>query len=77
MSKRLSRSEMKALLTGLGNKVTLQRNLKGYSVEQLALKCNMDTQHLLDIEAGKINIMLTTLNQIANELGIDDRELMP
>jgi len=65
------------VLNGVGNKITLHRSLKGYSIEYLAGKCDMEIEQLTEIEAGKIDVRILNLIKIASQLDIELGELLP
>ena len=72
-----SRQEREQILKELGRRITLHRNIKGYTLEELATLCGMEYNQLLEIESGKINILFKSLIRIAFHLEIEMKELMP
>ena len=72
-----SRQEREQILKELGRRITLHRNIKGFTLEELATRCAMEHKQLLEIESGKINILFKSLLRIAFHLEIEIKELLP
>lgn len=68
---------MSELTVSLGMKVREQRKLKNLSQERLALLCNIDRSYMGRIERGEVNITLEKLYEIAKNLNINPKELLP
>ncbi|MGP1413882.1 MAG: helix-turn-helix domain-containing protein [Bacillales bacterium] len=60
----------------LGLRIRFLRKEKKYSIEDLALECNINTNYLSDLERGKRNPTLKVLYKICNGLNINLEELM-
>jgi transcriptional regulator with XRE-family HTH domain len=64
------------ILRRFGRRLTLLRKSKQISVRELARLANIEYSKLLEIEAGKVNILYTTLLSLARALEIDPEELL-
>lgn len=53
-----------------------QRTAMGMTQEKLAELCDIHLRSIQKIEAGDINILLTTVQRIQKALGCDWRDLM-
>jgi transcriptional regulator with XRE-family HTH domain len=58
-----------ALLIRLGKRIKRLRNQKGYTQTDLAVHLDLNRGHLSDIETGKREVGLITLQVIARGLG--------
>jgi len=54
-----------------GKAVREQRNAKGMSQEELAMRIEADQSYVSRIEAGQMNVTLETAEQIATALSVD------
>lgn len=53
------------------------RKLRGYTLEQLAEKCNISWRNLQRIENGKIkNARFETIRTLIKELNINDKDIL-
>ena len=53
------------------------RKLRGYTLEQLAEKCNISWRNLQRIENGKIkNARFETIKTLIKELNINDKDIL-
>lgn len=59
-----------------GKAVRAQRNVKGISQEELAMRIGADQAYVSRIEAGQMNVTLETVEQIAEALQIDSADLL-
>jgi len=59
-----------------GIRIKYFRMLRGMTQEDLSEKTTMSTRYISDIENGKVNITLKTLNKIAESLAIEEWELL-
>ena len=55
----------------LGYRIRYLRQLKNWSIEDLALEAGINRNYLSDLERGTRNPTLMILNKIATALGID------
>jgi len=55
----------------IGNKIKKVREVKGLSQKQVALSLNMDQSQYSKIEKGKTDPTCSTLEKIANALGVE------
>ena len=65
------------LLAEIGNKIRTSRNTKGFSIEYLANESEVDYSQLSRMELGKVNFSISILFKIANNLGINAKDLLP
>lgn len=72
-----SRADKEKLLKHIGSRITLHRSIKGYTIEELAIKCDLEYQQLLEIEVGKIDVRILNLLKITNNLDIELSNLLP
>ncbi|HHV09907.1 MAG TPA: helix-turn-helix transcriptional regulator [Clostridiales bacterium] len=59
----------------IGNRIRTLRNDKGFSIEELAEKADINTTHLGRIERGESIPRLDSIEKIINALGITFEEL--
>ena len=59
----------------IGKQIQKIRELKGISQQDLAAKCNFEKSNMSRLEAGKVNSTLSTLEKVANALGVTLAEL--
>jgi transcriptional regulator with XRE-family HTH domain len=64
------------LLIEFGNKLKALRLAKGLTLEALAYASEIEISQVHRVEKGKINPTYTTLNALANGLGISLAELL-
>jgi len=64
------------LAKNFGIRIKYFRLLRGMTQEDLSEKIAMSTRYVSDIENGKVNITLKTLNKIAESLAIEEWELL-
>jgi len=72
-----TKADKAKLLMVLGGKITLHRSIKGYTINQLASKCELECNQLEEMESGKIDIRINNLLRIAYELDIEMKDLLP
>lgn len=60
----------------LGRRITTLREERKLTIELLAARAGLDPAELTAMEAGKIDIPLTTIYRLARELGITPGELL-
>ena len=79
MKKQLKKGYYKddKLLAEIGNKIRTCRINKGFSIEYLANESEVDYSQLSRMELGKVNFSISILFKIANNLGIDAKDLLP
>lgn len=63
------------LAKNFGFKLKMLRMKKGMSQTTLANILNWQDTYLSDVERGKVNVTLKTINKIANALGIKEEKL--
>lgn len=68
---------MSELSTEIGRLLRKKRAEKKISQEALALQCGIDRSYLGRIERGEVNITVLKLYELASELQIDAKELLP
>ncbi len=59
-----------------GRRVRYLRQKQKISIEELAFRCNINSNYLSDLERGNRNPTLKVLNKISKGLGIDLSELL-
>jgi transcriptional regulator with XRE-family HTH domain len=64
-------------LTAFGANVRRQRTAKGMTQEKLAELADLNIRTVQKIEAGEINVLVTTAMRIHNALGCSWTRLMP
>jgi transcriptional regulator with XRE-family HTH domain len=72
----LSRTEQ-ARLKAFGANVRRERSARGLSQERLAALASISTRNLQKVEAGQLNILLTTVLRVQAALGCPWKRLMP
>lgn len=69
--------EIKAKLQGLGANIRRERNAKPMTQERLAELADLNIRTIQKIEAGRINILVTTLMRIHRALECEWNKLLP
>jgi transcriptional regulator with XRE-family HTH domain len=64
------------LLTRFGNRLKSLRQLKGLTLQALAIEADIEISHVHRIEKGKINPTLTTITALSKGLDISLVELL-
>lgn len=59
----------------LGLRVRSLRRAKGWTLEALAERADLDLKHLQKIEAGSLNVTLVTIVRISTGLGVSIGQL--
>ena len=59
----------------LGKRIQKLRDSVGMSQQELAAKCNFEKSNMSRLEAGRVNPTLSTLEKIANAIGVPIPEL--
>lgn len=67
---------MSDLLLKMGLKIRELRKKRGLSQEKLAVKANISSKYIGEIERGEVNISVAVLLEIADALGVSCDELM-
>jgi len=52
------------------------RESKGFSLSEVALRCEVEKSNIGKIENGKFNIQLTKIFELAKGLGVEPKELL-
>lgn len=63
-------------LDRISERIRVLRKEKGYTVQELAYRCDIERSNLSRIESGRSNITLKTLCLICDALEVDLTELM-
>ena len=63
-------------LRRFGQLLTAMREQRNLDIRELASRSGMDSRQLTRIEAGKVNILFTTILALARGLGITPEELL-
>jgi len=64
------------LLQEFGRKLAMLRKQKDLSVRELAAAANLDYRRVQRIEAGKVNLLFTTIMALARALEVNPEELL-
>ncbi len=64
----------KDFLKKIGGNITRIRKQRGYTINFVAQKCEIEKSNLIPIEKGRINTTCLTLLKIATALEIDAQE---
>jgi len=67
---------MEKFIKQFGQSVRRQRSARGFSQEKLAEKVDLNIRNVQRIEAGEINILLTTARRIRSALGCSWDDLL-
>ena len=67
---------MEKYIKQFGQNVRRERNARAISQEKLAEKVDLNIRNIQRIEAGEINILLTTARRIKNALGCTWDDMM-
>jgi transcriptional regulator with XRE-family HTH domain len=70
-------SELAALQKEFGANVRRQRNSKGMTQQRLSELADLSLRNIARIEAGEINILMTTVVRLCKALGCSAEKLMP
>ena len=68
--------ENQPLLQELGRRLRAAREKAGLSVSELARQASISRRHVTEAEAGRANLTLTTLHELAGALGVRSSELV-
>ena len=68
---------MNELAVSIGHLIRTTREFLKISQESLALQCGMDRSYLGRIEQGELNITVSKLYLIANNLNVNAKDLLP
>ena len=68
---------MSELTIQFGQLVRKYRKERNMSQEQLALLCNMDRSYLGRIERGEVNPTLEKIYELADQLSVSSKDLLP
>lgn len=70
-------SQILGQLRGFGANVRRERSAKGMTQEKLAERVDLNIRTIQKIEAGQINVLVTTAMRIQKALGCPWNRLMP
>jgi transcriptional regulator with XRE-family HTH domain len=65
------------LLKAVGENIRLVRKSKGFTIESFANQIGVDYSQINRMELGKVNVTISMLSRIANELGVPLAKLLP
>ena len=68
--------EQEDFLKALGQNINRIRKEKGLSFQELALEADIEKSNLVKLTKHGTNITVSTLNKIANALGVEAAELL-
>jgi transcriptional regulator with XRE-family HTH domain len=63
-------------LRRFGQQLTILREQKQLSIQDLSKRSGVNSRQLIRIEAGQVNILFTTILALARGLGIPPEELL-
>ena len=63
-------------LHSFGQRLTQLREKRNISIPELATRTGLDARHIGRIEAGEINILVSTVFKLAKGLGVSPGELL-
>jgi len=63
-------------LRQFGRRLTALRQQKGLSIRQLAIAAGLEYRQIEQIEAGRVNLLFTTLLALAKGLGVAPDQLL-
>lgn len=69
--------ELTSLQKTFGANVRRERNLKGLTQERLSELADLSLRNIQRIEAGEINVLMTTVVRIRKALGCSADKLLP
>lgn len=70
-------TELQGLQRVFGANVRRERNLKGLTQERLAELADLSLRNIQRVEAGEINVLMTTVVRIRRALGCSSDKLVP
>jgi transcriptional regulator with XRE-family HTH domain len=68
-------TELASLQKAFGANVRRERNLKGLTQERLSEFADLSLRNIQRIEAGEINVLMTTVVRIRKAIGCSDKLL--
>ena len=68
--------EQEDFLKAMGQNINRIRKEKGLSFQELALEADIEKSNLVKLTKHGTNITVSTLNKIANALGVEAAELL-
>lgn len=66
---------METIETLFGNRLRELRNMRNWSQEELAFRCNVSKNYISDVERGRRNVSLKAIEKIARGLEVEIYEL--
>lgn len=66
---------METIETLFGNRLRELRNMRNWSQEELAFRCNVSKNYISDVERGRRNVSLRAIEKIARGLEVEIYEL--
>jgi transcriptional regulator with XRE-family HTH domain len=70
-------TELASLQKTFGANVRRERNLKGLTQERLSELADLSLRNIQRIEAGEINVLMTTVVRIRRSIGCSADKLLP
>ena len=70
------RKRNEEILAIIGANIRKYRKLNGLSMEKLAMRCDMEAKAIYNYEYGKVDVSVSSIAFIAEQLGIQPFELM-
>jgi transcriptional regulator with XRE-family HTH domain len=73
----VAKSRSSKYLKSVGDNIRRVRNALGMTQEELAELADLNVRSLRRIEAGEMNILITTLARVRNALGCSWQSILP
>ena len=73
----MSKSNLSAVQITFGGNVRRERNQKGMTQERLSEMADLSLRNIQRIEAGEINVLMTTVVRIRKAIGCSAEKLLP
>jgi transcriptional regulator with XRE-family HTH domain len=72
----MSKYNDKEIQLKFGENLRRIRESKGYSLNDLANRCDIDKSNISKIENGRFNLQLTKILELAKGLGVEAKQLL-
>lgn len=73
----VKKRELSGLQITFGANVRRERNLKGLTQERLSEMADLSLRNIQRVEAGEINVLMTTVVRIRKAIGCPAEKLLP
>jgi len=72
----MPKSNDREIQAKFGDNLRRIRESKGFSLNDLSLRCDIDKSNIGKIENGRFNLQLTKILELAKGLGVEAKELL-